>query len=120
MVRRNLQALRGTINVDSQPGRAPADLRLPLTLAIIDGFLVVSANRSYVIPLDAVVECIRRPAANMTTTISTCGARFLPDVCAESFNLPGERPRARAWWWCNTPASAPASWWTAWPASCRP
>mgnify|MGYP002682603229 CR=1 FL=1 len=57
VVRRNLQALRGTINVDSQPGQGTRlTLRLPLTLAIIDGFLVVSGNRSYVIPLDAVVE----------------------------------------------------------------
>ena len=33
-------------------------LRLPLTLAIIDGFMVDSAGRTYVLPLDAVVECM--------------------------------------------------------------
>ena len=32
-------------------------LRMPLTLAIIDGFLVGVGDRSYVVPLDMVVEC---------------------------------------------------------------
>jgi two-component system chemotaxis sensor kinase CheA len=33
-------------------------LRLPLTLAIIDGFLVQAAGRTFVLPLDAVIECM--------------------------------------------------------------
>lgn len=94
VVRRNLQALRGTINVDSQPGKGTRlTLRLPLTLAIIDGFLVVSANRSYVIPLDAVVECIERPVAEHDRNYFNLRGQVLPAVCLrESFNLPGERP----------------------------
>ncbi|MBS0356620.1 MAG: chemotaxis protein CheA [Proteobacteria bacterium] len=94
VVRRNLLALRGTINVSSQPGQGTRlTLRLPLTLAIIDGFLVVSANRSYVIPLDAVVECVERPEAEHERNYFNLRGQVLPSVCLrESFGLPGERP----------------------------
>ncbi len=94
VVRRNLQALRGTINVDSQPGQGTRlTLRLPLTLAIIDGFLVVSGNRSYVIPLDAVVECIERPESEHERNYFNLRGQVLPAVCLrEIFCLPGERP----------------------------
>ena len=94
VVRRNLQALRGTITVDSSAGHGTRlTLRLPLTLAIIDGFLVVSGNRSYVIPLDAVVECIERPASEHNRNYFNLRGQVLPSVCLrESFGLPGERP----------------------------
>jgi two-component system chemotaxis sensor kinase CheA len=59
VVRRNIQALRGTVDLDSQEGLGSIiRIRLPLTLAIIDGFMVGIGNASYVIPLDMVVECI--------------------------------------------------------------
>jgi len=94
VVRRNLQALRGTINVSSQAGQGTRlTLRLPLTLAIIDGFLVVSANRSYVIPLDAVVKCVERPESEHDRNYFNLRGQVLPSVCLrESFGLPGERP----------------------------
>lgn len=59
VVRRNVEAIRGSIDIRSDAGQGTEiRLRLPLTLAIIDGFLVQSAGRSYVLPLDAVVECL--------------------------------------------------------------
>lgn len=59
VVRRNIDALRGQIDVESESGRGTKiRIRLPLTLAIIDGFLVRVANSSYVIPLDLVDECV--------------------------------------------------------------
>ncbi|MDP3877873.1 MAG: chemotaxis protein CheA [Methylobacter sp.] len=59
VVRRNIQALRGTVDVDSIEGQGSIiRIRLPLTLAIIDGFMVGIGNAAYVIPLDMVVECI--------------------------------------------------------------
>ncbi|OIQ82140.1 chemotaxis protein CheA [mine drainage metagenome] len=62
VVRRNIEAIRGTIDIDSQAGAGTTiRLRLPLTLAIIDGFMVESAGRTYVLPLDAVVECLQLP-----------------------------------------------------------
>ncbi|HTH94956.1 MAG TPA: chemotaxis protein CheA [Rhodocyclaceae bacterium] len=59
VVRQNIQALRGSVQVASEAGMGTRFLiRLPLTLAIIDGFLVETGSASFVIPLDAVVECI--------------------------------------------------------------
>lgn len=59
VVRRNITALRGTVDLDSVEGQgSTVRIRLPLTLAIIDGFLVGVGNAVYVIPLDMVVECI--------------------------------------------------------------
>lgn len=62
VVRRNIQDLRGSITIHSEPGQGTVmRIRLPLTLAIIDGFLVNVADAAYVIPLDMVVECIELP-----------------------------------------------------------
>ncbi len=59
VVRRNIQALRGSIDLDSIEGQgSTVRIRLPLTLAIIDGFMVGVGEAAYVIPLDMVVECV--------------------------------------------------------------
>lgn len=59
VVRRNIEALRGTVDVFTEPGHGTKFIiRLPLTLAIIDGFLVRVGRASYVIPLDMVHECV--------------------------------------------------------------
>ncbi|MCI3910949.1 chemotaxis protein CheA [Pseudomonas viridiflava] len=59
VVKRNITLLRGTVDLDSQPGEGTiVRIRLPLTLAIINGFLVGIDQSTYVIPLDMVQECI--------------------------------------------------------------
>jgi two-component system chemotaxis sensor kinase CheA len=59
VVRRTIDSLRGTIDVISEPGHGTTiTLRLPLTLAIIDGLLVRVGDGCYVIPLGAVEECV--------------------------------------------------------------
>ena len=59
VVRRNISALRGTVEIDSTAGMGTTmRIRLPLTLAIIDGFLVGVNGSSFVVPLDMVVECV--------------------------------------------------------------
>jgi two-component system chemotaxis sensor kinase CheA len=59
VVRRNIEALRGTLKLNSAPGQGlQVDIRLPLTLAIIDGFLVGVGKSKFVLPLEAVVEVI--------------------------------------------------------------
>lgn len=59
VVKRNIEALRGTVDIESKTGEgSTVSIRLPLTLAIIDGFLVKVGESSYVIPLDMVIECI--------------------------------------------------------------
>ncbi|MBI5658913.1 MAG: chemotaxis protein CheA [Nitrosomonadales bacterium] len=59
VVRRNIEALRGTVEIASREGAGTTvKIRLPLTLAIIDGFLMGVGSASYVVPLDLVMECI--------------------------------------------------------------
>jgi len=59
VVRRNIEALRGSVHIDSLPGQGTnISIRLPLTLAIIDGFLTGVGEAAYVVPLDLVEECI--------------------------------------------------------------
>lgn len=62
VVKRNIESLRGQIGIASQPGRgATMQIRLPLTLAIIDGFLTNVGGVSYVMPLELVAECLAVP-----------------------------------------------------------
>lgn len=62
VVRRNIEALRGTVTIESKEGSGTTlTIRLPLTLAIIEGFLVGVADETYVFPLDVVVECVEMP-----------------------------------------------------------
>jgi two-component system chemotaxis sensor kinase CheA len=59
VVKRNINALRGSVGIDSTEGCGTiVTVRLPLTLAIIDGFLVGLGKSTYVIPLDTIEECI--------------------------------------------------------------
>jgi len=59
VVKRNITALRGSVTVRSEAGvGTTVSVRLPLTLAIIDGFLVSAAGSTFVVPLDLIDECI--------------------------------------------------------------
>lgn len=62
VVKRNIEALRGTVELLSKESvGTTVQIRLPLTLAIIDGFLVGVGQSRYVIPLDMVLECVEMP-----------------------------------------------------------
>lgn len=59
VVKKNIEALRGTVSVDSIEGQGTTiNIELPLTLAIIDGFMVGANRDRYIIPLSMVDECI--------------------------------------------------------------
>ena len=63
VVKRNITALRGTIAINSQEGVGTTVIvRLPLTLAIIDGFLVGLGKSMFVVPLDMIEECVEYSA----------------------------------------------------------
>lgn len=67
VVRRNIEALRGSIEIQSVERKGSTiTIRLPLTLAIIDGFSVVANDETYVIPLELISECLELPADQVT------------------------------------------------------
>jgi two-component system chemotaxis sensor kinase CheA len=64
VVKRAIDALRGSVEIDSEPGRGTVMVvRLPLTLAIIDGLQVQVGSEYYVVPLALVEECVELPRA---------------------------------------------------------
>ena len=74
VVKRNIEALRGQISLVSQEGRGTTtQIRLPLTLAMIDGFLTLVGGVHYVLPLSVVSECIAVPPECINSPERTCG-----------------------------------------------
>ncbi|MFK7735813.1 MAG: chemotaxis protein CheA [Pirellulaceae bacterium] len=60
VVRRNIEELKGSVTLMSEPGvGTTVTVRLPLTLAILDGLLVSLGSEVYVVPLLSVVESFR-------------------------------------------------------------
>jgi len=71
VVRRNIGALRGSVDLSSVPGRGSRfTIRLPLTLAIIDGLVVKVASDSYIVPLETVIESAALPHAEANRGLS--------------------------------------------------
>lgn len=65
VVKRTIEAMRGSIDLTTIPGRGSCvTLRLPLTLAIIDGLLIRVGEGRYIIPLSAVEECLELTPAD--------------------------------------------------------
>ena len=99
VVKREVDALRGSIDVRSEPGRGTRiDLSLPLTLAIIEGLMVHVAEDSYVIPLSAVEECMELTPDRFATTkgrnvIQVRGAPVPLMRLRDIFRLPDPPPQ---------------------------
>ncbi len=98
VVRRNVEALRGSVAIESTPGAGTAvTIRVPLTLAIIQGFRVGTGDDVFILPLDAVVECLELPAAE-TAAGTPFGVINLRDKplpylrLRDHFALDGARP----------------------------
>jgi two-component system chemotaxis sensor kinase CheA len=94
VVKRNIQALRGTVDVRTQLGVGSRFIiRLPLTLAIIDGFLTSVGASAYVIPLDNVVECLELRQTDTRGHMLNLRGEVLPFVrLREMFEITDSRP----------------------------
>ena len=92
VVKRNLESLRGEATIESLLGVGTTfRLRLPLTLAIIDGFRIEVDHSSLVIPLDMMIECIDLPPEALDTPSRQINIRgeWVPFiVLRELFALP--------------------------------
>jgi two-component system chemotaxis sensor kinase CheA len=99
VVKRNITALRGSVDLDSQAGQGTrVRIRLPLTLAIIDGFLVGVGQASYVVPLDMVQECLElteedRQATRERNYLNLRGTVLPLVYLREQFNAGGRSGR---------------------------
>jgi two-component system chemotaxis sensor kinase CheA len=94
VVSKSITALRGTVTVKTEAGLGSRfTIRLPLTLAIIDGFLTGVDKSSYVIPLDTVIECIELANTTADRDYLNLRGEVLPYVrLRELFEVPGEQP----------------------------
>ncbi|OCW25398.1 chemotaxis protein CheA [Pseudomonas aylmerensis] len=99
VVRSAIEQLRGSIEIESQQGLGCSfRIRLPLTLAIIDGFHVGVGQDSFVIPLDMVTECMEASAASLTSQYGYLNLRGTPLPCIaldQHFGLPASTARRR-------------------------
>lgn len=100
VVKRNIEALRGNVVLRSFPGQGSViELRLPLTLAIIDGFLVGVAASKFIFPLDAVTEVIEDRQLDSTLDARGRGllelrGAVLPLVCLRTlYGLEGHESK---------------------------
>lgn len=100
VVRRNIEALRGRIDIKSVPGSGTTfSIRLPLTLATLDGLLVASGGERFVIPTFAVRESLRpRPgdvhSVKGKPSLVQVRDQLVPLVWLTDFFAPGATPIA--------------------------
>jgi two-component system, chemotaxis family, sensor kinase CheA len=97
VVRSNIEALRGSLHLASTPGAGTTvTLRLPLTLAIIEGLLVRAGDEAFVLPLSNILECIEfGPAERAANGRNLVLVREEAVGCIrlrEVFGIPGEPP----------------------------
>jgi two-component system chemotaxis sensor kinase CheA len=98
VVRRNIDNLRGTVEISSTAGKGSTiTIRLPLTLAIIEGFSVRVGSETFIVPLEHVTECTELPAEQRSPEaggILSLRGSALPYVrLRRVFSLSGETPK---------------------------
>lgn len=98
VVKRSIENLRGSIDISSRQGEGTTiTLKLPLTLAIIDGLLVEIAADKYVLPLSAIEECVELTRDDLDKThgrnILNIRGQIVPFIpLREHFEIGGEPP----------------------------
>ncbi len=73
VVRRNIQALNGSVHVHSEEGKGSTfTIALPLTLAILDGQLIECGGETYIFPLISIVESIQIDTRMVSRVAAGC------------------------------------------------
>ncbi len=101
VVRRNIQSLGGRITIDSALGQGTKFiLTLPLTLAVLDGMVILLGTERFILPLTGIVECVRPQARDLrrlssgVEVLSIRGA-FIPLVyLGARLGVPGSAMKA--------------------------
>jgi two-component system chemotaxis sensor kinase CheA len=98
VVKRHIDAMRGSLSVASEPGQGSCvSLTLPLTLAIIDGLLVEAGESQYIIPMAVVTENVELPRrersrSNGRNLVAVRG-QLIPYIdLRDAFQVPGDGP----------------------------
>lgn len=101
VVKKDITALNGTVSVESKEGEGSSFiLKLPLTLAIIEGMLVQIGNEKFIIPLSNIEECLifnppTEDDGSMCSYIDSRGT-YLPYVNLRTyFEIEGNVPKNR-------------------------
>jgi two-component system chemotaxis sensor kinase CheA len=98
VVKRAIDNLRGSIGITSQKGTGTTiTLRLPLTLAIIEGLLVQIGKEYFVLPLSVVEECVELTREDIANAhgrhIANVRGQIVPYISLrEQFAINGEKP----------------------------
>ena len=98
VVRRSIEGLRGSIDIASKPGQGlTVTLRLPLTLAIIDGLLVRVGAAHFILPLANSLECVELTRQDILDAhgkhIANVRGEIIPYIrLSEYFQMDSSRP----------------------------
>jgi two-component system chemotaxis sensor kinase CheA len=98
VVKRNIESLRGSIDIRSRKGKGTTmTLTLPLTLAIIDGLLVQIGTEVFVMPLSLVEECVELTEEDIRKAhgrqIANVRGEIVPYIrLRETFSISNTRP----------------------------
>ncbi|MCB9500440.1 MAG: chemotaxis protein CheA [Deferribacteres bacterium] len=98
VVKRNIEELKGSIDIASQKGQGTTiTINLPLTLAIIEGLLVRIAEDFFVLPLAVVSECVelrqKNGNHNRSRNLVNVRGKLVPYICLRDFfDIRGEQP----------------------------
>jgi two-component system chemotaxis sensor kinase CheA len=100
VVRRNIDNLRGTVRISSIAGKgSTVTIRLPLTMAIIEGFSVRVGAETFIVPLEHVTECTELPAESEQGSLEASGILSLRGTALpyirlrRLFSVAGQAPK---------------------------